>query len=61
VRLADEREFKGKVVGTDRLTDVAVVKIDATNLPTVKTGDPSQLKVGQWVAAIGSPLGSRTR
>jgi serine protease Do len=57
VRLADEREFKGKVVGTDRLTDVAVVKIDATNLPTVKTGDPSQLKVGQWVAAIGSPFG----
>ena len=57
VRLADEREFKGKVVGTDRLTDVAVVKIDATNLPTVKTGDPSKLKVGQWVAAIGSPFG----
>ena len=57
VRLADKREFKGKVVGTDRLTDVAVVKIDATNLPTVRIGDPSQLKVGEWVAAIGSPFG----
>lgn len=57
VRLADQREFKGKVIGTDKLTDVAVVKIDATNLPTVKTGDPSQLKVGEWVAAIGSPFG----
>jgi serine protease Do len=57
VRLADQREFKGKVLGTDRLTDVAVVKIDAKDLPTVKTGDPSQLKVGQWVAAIGSPFG----
>jgi len=57
VRLADQREFKGKVVGTDRLTDVAVVKIEATNLPVVKTGDPSRLKVGEWVAAIGSPFG----
>jgi serine protease Do len=57
VRLADQREFKGKVVGTDRLTDVAVVKIEARNLPTVKTGDPAQLKVGEWVAAIGSPFG----
>jgi serine protease Do len=57
VRLADQREFKGKVLGADRLTDVAVVKIDAKDLPTVKTGDPSQLKVGQWVAAIGSPFG----
>jgi len=57
VRLADQREFKGNVVGTDRLTDVAVVKIEATNLPVVKTGDPSRLKVGEWVAAIGSPFG----
>ena len=57
VRLADQREFKGKVVGTDRLTDVAVVKIEATNLPVVNTGDPSRLKVGEWVAAIGSPFG----
>jgi len=57
VRLADQREFKGKVLGTDKLTDVAVVKIDAKGLPTVKTGDPSRLKVGEWVAAIGSPFG----
>ena len=57
VRLADQREFKGKVLGADRLTDVAVVKIDARQLPTVKTGDPSKLKVGEWVAAIGSPFG----
>lgn len=57
VRLADQREFKGKVLGADRLTDVAVVKIDAKGLPTVKTGDPARLKVGEWVAAIGSPFG----
>jgi serine protease Do len=57
VRLPDQREFKGKVLGADRLTDVAVVKIDAKDLPTVKTGDPSKLKVGEWVAAIGSPFG----
>jgi len=57
VRLPDQREFKGKVLGTDKLTDVAVVKIDAKGLPTVKTGDPSRLKVGEWVAAIGSPFG----
>ncbi len=57
VRLTDQREFKGKVLGVDKLTDVAVVKIDATHLPTVKTGNPSQLKVGEWVAAIGSPFG----
>ncbi len=57
VRLPDQREFKGKVIGTDRLTDVAVVKIEAANLPTVTTGDPSKLKVGEWVAAIGSPFG----
>jgi serine protease Do len=57
VRLPDQREFKGKVLGADRLTDVAVVKIEATNLPTVTTGDPARLKVGEWVAAIGSPFG----
>ena len=57
VRLADQREFKGKVIGTDKLTDVAVVKIDGKDLPTVKTGNPAQLKVGEWVAAIGSPFG----
>jgi serine protease Do len=57
VKLSDRREFKAKVVGADRRTDVAVVKIDASGLPTVRLGDPSQLKVGEWVAAIGSPFG----
>src|SRR5688572_187402 len=57
VRLTDRREFKGKVVGTDKATDIAVVKIDAKGLPTVKLGDPAQIKVGEWVLAIGSPFG----
>ncbi len=57
VRLTDQREFKGTVLGTDRMTDVAVVKINAENLPAVRTGDPTRLKVGEWVAAIGSPFG----
>jgi serine protease Do len=57
VRLDDKREFKAKVIGTDRRTDVAVVKIDATGLPTVQIGDPAKIKVGEWVAAIGSPFG----
>ncbi|TAL92072.1 MAG: DegQ family serine endoprotease [Paraburkholderia sp.] len=57
VKLTDKREFKAKVVGSDKQSDVAVLKIDATNLPTVKIGDPRQSKVGQWVVAIGSPYG----
>ena len=57
VRLTDKREFKAKVVGADMRSDVAVVKIDATNLPTVKIGDTSKLRVGEWVIAIGSPFG----
>jgi serine protease Do len=57
VRLTDKREFKAKVVGADKQSDVAVLKIDAGNLPTVKIGDPRQSKVGQWVVAIGSPYG----
>ncbi|CAB3783950.1 Periplasmic pH-dependent serine endoprotease DegQ [Paraburkholderia ultramafica] len=57
VRLTDKREFKAKVVGADKQSDVAVLKIDASNLPTVKIGDPRQSKVGQWVVAIGSPYG----
>ena len=57
VKLSDKREFKAKMVGADRRTDVAVVKIEASGLPTVRLGDPSQLKVGEWVAAIGSPFG----
>lgn len=57
VKLSDKREFKAKIIGADRRTDVALVKIDATNLPKVVTGDPEKLKVGAWVAAIGSPFG----
>jgi serine protease Do len=57
VKLTDNREFKAKVIGVDRRTDVALVKIDAKNLPTVRIGDASKAKVGQWVAAIGSPFG----
>ncbi len=61
VILADRRQFKGKVVATDPKTDVAVVKIQATNLPTVPWGDSSNLDVGDFVLAIGNPLGlSRT-
>lgn len=57
VKLVDKREFKAKVIGKDDPSDVAVLKIDASNLPTVKIGDSSQVKVGQWVLAIGSPFG----
>jgi serine protease Do len=57
VLLSDRRQFKGKVVATDPKTDVAVVKIDATGLPTVAWGDSSQLGVGDFVLAIGNPLG----
>jgi serine protease Do len=57
IRLNDKREFKAKVIGIDTRSDVAVVKIDATNLPTVKIGDISKLRVGEWVVAIGSPFG----
>lgn len=57
VTLTDKREFHAKVIGADRQSDVAVLKIDAQNLPSVKIGDASQSKVGQWVVAIGSPYG----
>jgi serine protease Do len=57
VKLTDKREYKAKVVGADKQSDVAVLKIDAKDLPTVKIGDPRQSKVGQWVVAIGSPYG----
>ncbi|MFN3984589.1 MAG: DegQ family serine endoprotease [Rhodocyclaceae bacterium] len=57
VRLIDKREFTAKVVGTDARTDVAVLKIDATDLPTVKMGDAEQARVGEWVVAMGSPFG----
>jgi serine protease Do len=57
VKLTDKREFKAKVVGVDKLTDVAVLRIDAKNLPTVRIGNPEQARVGEWVVAIGSPFG----
>ena len=57
VRLVDRRELDAKVVGTDPQTDIALLKIDATGLPTVKLGDSTKLKPGQWVVAVGSPFG----
>ncbi|MDD5250337.1 MAG: DegQ family serine endoprotease [Rhodocyclaceae bacterium] len=57
VKLTDKREFKAKVVGTDKVTDVAVLRINASKLPTVRFGDPAQTRVGSWVLAIGSPFG----
>ena len=57
VRMTDRREYRAKVVGMDRRTDVAVLKIDAKNLPVVQVGDPRGLKAGEWVIAIGSPFG----
>ena len=57
VTLTDKREFKAKIVGTDKRSDVAVVKIEASGLPAVKIGDINRLKVGEWVMAIGSPFG----
>jgi len=57
VRLTDKREFKAKTIGADKRTDVALIKIEASGLPMVKLGDPGQLKVGEWVVAIGSPFG----
>ena len=57
VRLTDKREFKAKVIGSDRRTDVALIKIEASGLPKVTLGKLDQLKVGEWVIAIGSPFG----
>ena len=57
VKLTDKREFKAKVIGTDKRTDVALIKIEANGLPAVKLGDPVKLRVGEWVVAIGSPFG----
>jgi serine protease Do len=57
VTLTDKREFKARIVGFDKRTDVAVVKIEATGMPAVRIGDVSKLKVGEWVMAIGSPFG----
>ena len=57
VRTSDRREFRAKVLGTDKATDVAVLKIDASNLPSVRLGDASKARVGEWVVAIGAPYG----
>jgi serine protease Do len=57
VKLTDKREFKAKVMGYDRKTDVALLKIEASDLPVVKLGNPAETKVGEWVVAIGSPFG----
>jgi serine protease Do len=57
VKLQDDREFEARVVGTDAKTDIAVIKINANNLPVVPLGDSEQLQVGEWVVALGSPFG----
>ncbi|MCW5603893.1 MAG: DegQ family serine endoprotease [Burkholderiales bacterium] len=57
VKLNDKREFKAQVIGADRRTDIALIKIEASGLPAVRMGDPNRLKVGEWVVAIGSPFG----
>jgi serine protease Do len=57
VTLTDSREFKAKIIGADKRSDVALVKIDASGLPAVRVGDVNRLKVGEWVIAIGSPFG----
>jgi serine protease Do len=56
VTLTDRREFKAKVLGADRRSDVALLKVNATNLPYLRTGDSSKIRVGEWVIAIGSPF-----
>ena len=57
VTLTDKREFKARVVGSDERTDVALLKINGSGLPVVRIGKSSELKVGEWVLAIGSPFG----
>ncbi|MBJ9965295.1 Do family serine endopeptidase [Burkholderia seminalis] len=57
VKLTDKRQFKGRVIGSDPVSDIAVIRIDAHNLPVVATGDPARTEVGDWVMAIGSPYG----
>ncbi len=57
VKLNDNREFKGRIIGTDKATDLALIKIEENNLPAIKIGDSNTLKVGEWVLAIGNPFG----
>jgi serine protease Do len=57
VKFTDKRELKAKVIGADRRSDIALIKVEASGLPVVRFGDPAKLKVGEWVVAIGSPFG----
>src|SRR5204863_1841317 len=57
VRLADRREYRARLIGADRRSDIALLKIDADNLRPVTVGDPGRLQVGDWVLAIGAPFG----
>lgn len=57
VTLEDNREFNAKIIGTDPTTDLALIKIEGKNLPTLPIGDSDKLKVGQWVIAVGNPFG----
>lgn len=57
VTMTDKREFKAKLIGVDKRTDVAIVKVEANGLPRLTIGDPNKLRVGEWVVAIGSPFG----
>ncbi|MGZ8192729.1 MAG: trypsin-like peptidase domain-containing protein, partial [Methylobacter sp.] len=57
VKLSDRRELLAKLIGSDARTDVALLKVEATDLPVVNVGSPDQLQVGEWVLAIGSPFG----
>src|SRR5207244_4016213 len=57
VKLTDRREYKAKVVGSDKRSDIALLKIEASKLPVVKIGSPERARVGEWVAAIGAPFG----
>jgi len=61
VTLNDNQQYDATVVGTDPATDVAIIKVDAENLPTIPIGDSDQLRLGEWVLAIGSPLGAQLR
>ena len=57
ITLKDGRKYDGKVVGSDPLTDIAIIKVNATDLPTLPLGDSDQARVGEWVIAIGNPYG----
>ena len=56
VKLNDNREFKGRIIGTDKTTDLALIKIEAENLPAITVGNSESLKLGEWVLAIGNPF-----